>query len=116
MGDIEVNPYECGQGWQVDLTKDAFVGKDALAKIKKEGVTHKLAGLRMGGKPITWYQSDFYLVLTHTGFKHWPCNASSWAHRTWYKPRGCFANIVFQYCYCASNRREDTFQTACQRQ
>jgi aminomethyltransferase len=62
--DIEVNPYECGQGWQVDLTKDAFVGKDALAKIKKEGVTHKLAGLRMGGKPITWYQSDFYHVLS----------------------------------------------------
>lgn len=61
--DIEVNPYECGQGWQVDLTKDAFIGKDALARIKKEGVTHKLAGLRMGGKPITWYQSDFYHVL-----------------------------------------------------
>jgi len=61
--DIEVNPFECGQGWQVDLTKDDFVGKDALAKIKQEGVKHKLAGLRMGGDPITWYMADFYHVL-----------------------------------------------------
>merc|ERR1712087_909140 len=61
--DIEVNPYECGQGWQVDLTKDAFIGKDALAQVKKDGVTHKLAGLIMGGEPITWYASDFYHVL-----------------------------------------------------
>jgi len=64
--DIEVNPYECGQGWQVDLTKDDFIGKKALAEIKAKGVTHKLAGLLMGGDPITWYASDFYHVL-HKG-------------------------------------------------
>jgi len=63
--DIEVNAYECGQGWQVDLSKEAFIGKDALAKIKKEGVTHKIAGMRMGGDPITWYQSDFYHVFSN---------------------------------------------------
>jgi len=63
--DVFDNPYECGLGWQVDLTKDAFIGKDALAKIKKQGVTHRLAGLRMGGEPITWYQSDFYHVLSN---------------------------------------------------
>jgi len=62
--DIEVNPYECGLGWQVDLTKDAFVGKDALAKVKKQGVTHKLAGIRMGGEPIEWYAADFYHVFS----------------------------------------------------
>lgn len=61
--DIEVNPFECGQGWQVDLTKEAFIGKEKLGEIKKQGVTHKLAGLRMGGDPITWYQSDFYHVF-----------------------------------------------------
>jgi len=60
--DIEVNPYEVGLGWQVDLTKDDFIGKDALAKIKKDGATHKLAGLRFGGKDITWYIADFYHV------------------------------------------------------
>jgi len=62
--DIEVNPYECGQGWQVDLSKEAFIGKDSLAKIRKNGVTHKIAGLRMGGDPITWYQADFYHVFS----------------------------------------------------
>merc|ERR1719473_608263 len=61
--DIEVNPYECGQGWQVDLTKESFIGKDALAKIKAQGVTHKLAGLRMGGEEIQWYAADFYHVF-----------------------------------------------------
>jgi len=60
--DIETNPYQCGLGWQVDLTKKSFIGKNALAKIKKNGVTHKLAGLKFGGKPITWYIADFYHV------------------------------------------------------
>jgi aminomethyltransferase len=60
--DIEVNPFQCGQGWQVDLKKDDFIGKKALAKIKQEGVSHKLAGIKFGGKHITWYISDFYHV------------------------------------------------------
>merc|ERR1711953_1027303 len=51
--DIEVNPFECGQGWQVDLTKDAFVGKDALAKIKAQGVSHK--GELVGYVTSAWY-------------------------------------------------------------
>ena len=61
--DQENNPYEVGLGWQVDLSKDSFIGKDALAKIKEEGVTHKLVGVVMGGEPIDWYPSDFYHVL-----------------------------------------------------
>ena len=35
-----------------------------MAKIKNEGVTHKLAGLRiLGGKPIEWYNADYYHVF-----------------------------------------------------
>jgi len=60
--DTETNPYEVGLGWQVDLTKDDFVGKAALAKIKADGVTHKLAGVTFGGEPITWYPADLYHV------------------------------------------------------
>lgn len=60
--DIETNPYEVGLGWQVDLGKEKFIGKQALARIKEEGVAQKLVGLRLGGKPITWYNEDFYLV------------------------------------------------------
>lgn len=65
--DSEINPYECGLGWQVDLTKDSFIGKEALAKIKEEGVSHKLAGLKFGGEPITWYPADFYHVKNKEG-------------------------------------------------
>jgi len=66
--DIEVNPYECGLGWQVgEKRKDDFLGKEALAQIKKEGITHKLAGLRiLGGKPIEWYNADYYHVFDKT--------------------------------------------------
>jgi len=77
--DIEVNPFECGQGWQVDLSKDAFIGKAALAKIKADGVSHKLAGLLMGGDPIDWYMADFYHVL-HKGELVGYCTSA------WYSP------------------------------
>lgn len=60
--DQEVNPFEIGLGWQVDFGKDDFIGKAALEKIKEKGITHKLCGVRMGGKEITWYPSDFYQV------------------------------------------------------
>ena len=64
--DQEVNPFEVGLGWQVDFSKDEFIGKDALLKAK-ENITHKLCGIRMGGKPITWYPSDFYHVFDEGG-------------------------------------------------
>jgi glycine cleavage system aminomethyltransferase T len=60
--DNEVNPFECGLGWQVNTKKKEYIGRDALLKIKEEGATHKLVGLRMGGNPIDWYPSDFYHV------------------------------------------------------
>ena len=60
--DIENNPYEVRLGWQVDLNKHNFIGKDALARIKAEGVRQRLVGLRVGGEPIAWYNEDFYLV------------------------------------------------------
>ena len=60
--DIENNPYEVRLGWQVDLGKRSFIGKDALARIKAEGVTQRLVGLKMGGDSITWYNEAFYPV------------------------------------------------------
>ncbi|MFZ9034938.1 MAG: glycine cleavage T C-terminal barrel domain-containing protein [Francisellaceae bacterium] len=63
--DIETNPFECGLGWQIDLNKaEDYVGKAALAKIKAEGVTRKLVGLKIETTtPITWYNPDFWLVF-----------------------------------------------------
>ena len=60
--DIENNPFEVRLGWQVDLEKDDFIGKEALARIKEEGVSQRLVGLLVGGEPITWYNEDFYIV------------------------------------------------------
>ena len=60
--DIENNPFEVRLGWQVDLDKGDFIGKEALARIKEEGVGQRLVGLKVGGEPITWYNEDFYLV------------------------------------------------------
>ncbi len=60
--DIENNPYEVRLGWQVDLDKGDFIGKEALTRIKQEGVNQRLVGLRVGGEPIVWYNEDFYLV------------------------------------------------------
>ncbi len=60
--DLETNPYEVGLDWQVHLDKRAFMGKDALAEIARRGVGRKLAGLAIGGRPVTWYNADFWIV------------------------------------------------------
>ena len=60
--DIENNPFEVRLGWQVDLEKGDYIGKEALARIKAEGVRQRLVGLQLGGEPLTWYNEDFYLV------------------------------------------------------
>ena len=87
--DQENNPFEVGLGWQVDLTKDSFIGKDALATIKKEGVTHKLVGVRMGGKQIEWYPSDFYHVSKNNELIGYVTSA-------WYSPTQ-ESNIAFAF-------------------
>ena len=81
--DIETNPYECGLGWQVDFERGDFVGMEALKKIQQQGVSHKLAGICMGGKPIEWYNSDFYHVFSKGELVGYVTSA-------WYSPtQGC---------------------------
>ncbi len=47
---LENNPYEVGLGWLVDLDKPAdFVGKEALRRIKAQGVQRKLVGVEIEG-------------------------------------------------------------------
>lgn len=60
--DIETNPFEVGLDWQVHLDKKDFIGKQALTRIKEEGIKRKLVGLRFGGQPVTWYNADFWTV------------------------------------------------------
>jgi aminomethyltransferase len=44
--DETVNPYEAGLGWTVKLDKADFIGRDALARIKREGPKRTLIGLK----------------------------------------------------------------------
>jgi aminomethyltransferase len=44
--DDSVNPYEAGLGWTVRLDKGEFIGRDALARIKRDGPKRNLVGLK----------------------------------------------------------------------
>ena len=60
---LENNPYEVSLGWLVDLNKKAdFIGKKALAKIKKEGVKRKLVGVEIDGPQIHAWATEFWDV------------------------------------------------------
>lgn len=50
---LENNPYEVGLGWLVDEDKEAdYIGKQALRRIKAEGVKRKLVGVEIEGDRI----------------------------------------------------------------
>jgi len=48
----DINPYEARLGWVVKLDKGAFVGDDALRRIRQAGVQRKLVGFEMIGRGI----------------------------------------------------------------
>jgi glycine cleavage system aminomethyltransferase T len=55
---LDSNPYEVGLGysWMVDLDQEAdFVGKDALRRIKEQGVKQKLVGVDIEGESLGSY-------------------------------------------------------------
>lgn len=50
---LNTNPYEVGMGWLVDLEQEAdFIGKQALQRVKAEGIKRKLVGIEIHGEPI----------------------------------------------------------------
>ncbi|MBA2753024.1 MAG: glycine cleavage system aminomethyltransferase GcvT [Chloroflexia bacterium] len=46
----DIDPYEAGVGWAVKLDKGAFIGRDALARIKERGATRRTIGFRIEGR------------------------------------------------------------------
>lgn len=55
---LDTNPLEVGYDyrWMVDLDQEAdFVGKQALRRIKAEGVSRQLAGVEIDGAPLGSY-------------------------------------------------------------
>jgi glycine cleavage system aminomethyltransferase T len=49
---LDTNPYELGLDWQVDLAKERFIGKDALVRVKRDGIRRKLVGLLVEGEQV----------------------------------------------------------------
>ncbi len=65
----DTNPFEVDLGyeWMVDLDQEAdFVGKEALGRIKAEGISRKLVGVEIGGEKLGSYNDgtmvDFFPV------------------------------------------------------
>ncbi len=71
---LDTNPYEVDMGyeWMVDLEQEAdFVGKEALRRIKQEGIRRKLVGVEIGGDKLGSYidgsMIDFFPVYSSGG-------------------------------------------------
>jgi glycine cleavage system aminomethyltransferase T len=65
---LDNNPYEVGLGWLVDLDQEAdFVGKEALKKIKAEGVKQKLVGVEYLTDKMEGYLAEFWPVADPDG-------------------------------------------------
>jgi glycine cleavage system aminomethyltransferase T len=67
---LDTNPFEVDMGypWMVDLEQEAdFIGKEALQRIKAEGISRKLVGVEIGGDQLGTYidneMIDFFPVL-----------------------------------------------------
>jgi glycine cleavage system aminomethyltransferase T len=61
--DIDTNPFELGLDRMVDLDMDAaFIGKEALIRIKAEGIRRKQVGLEIAGLPIEGTNTRFWPV------------------------------------------------------
>ena len=59
-----LNPYEVGLEYTVDLDKEAdYIGKQALTRIAREGVTRKVVGIELEGDPIIGYVEDYLAVV-----------------------------------------------------
>ncbi|MGC1208565.1 MAG: glycine cleavage T C-terminal barrel domain-containing protein [Ornithinimicrobium sp.] len=69
--DVETLPFQTNLAYQVPRNKEAdYIGKRAL-NIARESIeagnppfTHVQVGLKLGGKPITDYAPDFWLIST----------------------------------------------------
>jgi aminomethyltransferase len=62
--DINTNPFELGLDRLVDLDIESdFIGKEALRRIRENGVTRKQVGLRIEGTPLKGPNTSFWAVM-----------------------------------------------------
>ena len=57
---LEDNVYEAGLEWLIDQGKSSdYIGREALQKIKQQGVSRKLVGIEITGEPIQFNTSKW---------------------------------------------------------
>ncbi|NNC23861.1 aminomethyl transferase family protein [Salinisphaera sp. USBA-960] len=96
--DAETNPFQCNLGHMVPRKKTAdYIGKDALEATREQvqagnpPFKYQLVGLKLGGKPIEDYNSDFWLVAKDA--ESGPCG---YITSPWYSPE-LETNIAMAY-------------------
>jgi aminomethyltransferase len=50
--DATTNPFEAGLGWITKMEKNDFIGKEALVKIKQDGIRRRIVGFEVDGRMI----------------------------------------------------------------
>jgi aminomethyltransferase len=64
----ENNPFEARLAWVVNLKKESFSGREALARIKAEGPKRKLVGLLPEGRRIPRHEAKILASGNEVGF------------------------------------------------
>jgi aminomethyltransferase len=72
--DETTDPIEAGLGWTVKLDKAAFVGREAIARVKTQGPSRKLVGFEMLGRGIARHG---YPLLDSNGTRVGVCTSGS---------------------------------------
>ena len=68
---LDNNPFEVGLGWQVDKEKQAdYIGKEALERIRNEGVSRKLVGVEIEGDPIEFSATRWKVEVNGSAAGH----------------------------------------------
>jgi len=57
---LEDNVYQAGLEWLIDEAKSSdYIGRDALRRIKQQGVSRKLVGIEIAGAPVAFNTSKW---------------------------------------------------------
>jgi glycine cleavage system aminomethyltransferase T len=86
---LDTNPFEVGIGysWMVDLRQEAdFMGREALERVAREGVSRKLVGIEIDGAQLGSYNDgsmiDFFPVSeVNTGERIGQVTSACWSPR-----------------------------------
>ncbi|MCX8009859.1 MAG: glycine cleavage system aminomethyltransferase GcvT [Ignavibacteria bacterium] len=66
--DETTNPLEAGLGWITKLSKDDFIGKQAILNVKEKGLSRKLCGFELIEKGIPRHGCDIFLNNQKIGY------------------------------------------------